>query len=328
MPNLSTTYMGLKLTSPVIVGSCSLSKRVVAIQAAEAAGAGALVIKSLFEEQIQLESVKLDAELNNYAEMIGEALSFHPKFEHGGPSEHLLWVEKARKAVKMPLIASLNAISTGEWTRYAVQLENTGVDALELNLFSVITDPGLSGHDVMKAMLSIVHEIRSRVRIPISIKMSPYFAAPLYAAAEFEKAGANALVLFNRLAQPDIDIHSEKLSTGMVLSAHEEIGHSLRWIGLMHGIAKTDLCAATGIHTSDCLIKALLAGASAVQVVSTLYMHGVKHISTLNQGLTEWMNVKGYRSIGDFQGKVSRQRTTDPYAFERAQYVKALLGFD
>lgn len=328
MPDLTTSYMGLKLASPVIVGSCSLSKRIEAIKAAEDAGAGALVIKSLFEEQLQLESVRLENELQCYAEMIGEALSFHPKIEHGGPSEHLLWVEKARKAVKMPLIASLNAISTGEWTRYAVQLQNTGIDALELNLFSIITDPRLSGHDVMKAMLTIVSEIKARVTIPISVKMSPYFAAPVYAAAEFEKAGAKALILFNRLAQPDIDIHSEKLSTGMVLSAREEIGHSLRWVGLLHGVSKADLCAATGIHTADCVIKALLAGASTVQVVSTLYVHGIKYISTLNQGLIEWMNVKGYRMLDDFRGKVSRLRSADPYAFERAQYIKALLGFD
>jgi dihydroorotate dehydrogenase (fumarate) len=185
---LATTYMGIALNSPVIVGSCSLSKQIGNIKAAEEAGAGALVIKSLFEEQLQIEAMHMEEELQQYQEMIDEAMSFHPQMEHGGPSEHLMWLEKAREAVSIPLIASLNVVSPGEWANYAVQLERTGIDGLELNLYSVITDLNVSGHDVLQAMLATLADVKAKVKIPVAVKLSPHFASIGNAVHAFETA--------------------------------------------------------------------------------------------------------------------------------------------
>lgn len=328
MTNISTVYMGLKLRSPLIVGSCSLSKSIDNIKAAQDAGAGALVIKSLFEEQIQAESAKMAEELGSYADMIDEALSFHPEFEHGGPEEHLMWVRKTRREVTMPIIASLNAISPGKWVDYAVQLESAGVDALELNLYSVITDFNVTGQAVIDAMAATVQAVKSRVNIPVAAKLSPYFASPGAAARAMDAARVDGLVLFNRFAHYNIDVETETPTYDMVLSSPSEISHSLQWISLLNEKLDADLCGATGVHHPEDVIKMILAGASAVQVVSTLYTNGIGYLETLNRGLTLWMEDKGYRSLADFQGKVSRARSSDPYAHERAQYINILLGFD
>lgn len=328
MQKLATSYMGIAMNSPVMVGSCSLSKKIDNIKAAEDAGAGALVIKSLFEEQLQMEAMQLEDELEKYQDMIVESLTFHPPMEHGGPSEHLMWVEKARKAVSMPLIASLNAVSPGTWSDFAVQLERTGVDGLELNLYSVVTDPQVSGQDVLQAMIATLSDVKSKVKIPVAVKLSPYFASPAYVISALESAGADAVVLFNRFSQPNIDINAETLNHEMVYSAPEELLHTLRWIGLLHGGVQLDLCANTGIHTAQDAVKLLLAGADSLQVVSALMIHGIEYIRTLNRGILDWMDAKGYQSIDDFRGNVAGLRARDPYAFERSQYIKLLLGFD
>ena len=328
MSDLSTTYLGLKLNSPVILGSCSLSKKIDNIIAAEQAGAGAIVIKSLFEEQLQMEAIKLSQELEKYENMIGEALSFHPAMEHGGPSEYLMWLKKARKAVKMPIIGSLNAISPGKWIDYAVKMAETGIDALELNMFGIITDPSVSGHDVILSMVETLKEVNKKVRIPIAVKMSPYFASPAFAAKYFDTEGADALVLFNRFAQPDIDIESESLKFDMTYSHSCDLGHTLRWTGLLYGKVTADLCASTGIFSAEDVVKALLAGANSVQVVSSVMQNGIEFISTLNEGLDNWMKAKGYGSIANFRGKASEALGDDSFGYERAHYIKALLGFD
>lgn len=328
MADLSTEYMGLKMNSPIIVGSYSLSKQIDNIKAAEDAGAGALVIKSLFEEQLQMEAFQLDQEMSRYENMISEALSFHPDMDHGGAVEHLHWMEETRKAVKMPIIASLNAISPGQWSEYAVKLEEAGADALELNLFGVITDKEVTSREVLKSMVASVKRVVNQTNIPIAVKMSPYFASPAFAAAAFDEAGADALVLFNRFAQPDIDIESEELKFSMVLSQAGEIGNILRWTGLLYGKLSADLCASTGIHDWQGVVKALLAGADAVQVVSCLMKHGIPYLKTLNEGLDKWMDNKGYANISEFRGKASHALGDNPYAYERAQYIKVLLGFD
>ena len=328
MPDLSTTYMGMRLSSPVIVGACALSKRVDNIKAAEDAGAGALVIKSLFEEQLQSEALQLDAALAEYENMIAESIRFHPSLEHGGTAEHLMWMERARKAVKMPLIASLNAVSPGAWSDFAAQLAGAGADALELNFYSVITNANITDAGVLKAFVDTLADVKAKVKIPVAVKMSPYFAAPLNAAMALCQAGADGLVLFNRFAQPDIDIDLEKLSLNMSLSSKSELGHTLRWTGLMSGKVSADLCANTGIYDAEDGIKTLLAGANAFQTVSVLIAKGLPFIRRINEGISGWMSRKGYNSIADFRGKVSEAKVSDPFAFERAQYIKALLGFD
>ena len=328
MPDLATMYMGLKLNSPVIVGACSLSKRTDKIKAAQDAGAGALVIKSLFEEQIQMEAVRLAESLAEYENMIVESLSFHPRIEHGGPQEFLSWIEKTRREVSMPLIASLNAVSPGAWTEFAIELENTGIDALELNLYAVITDPRVGESQVLDSMLETVRSVKSKVKIPVSVKLSPYFASPGFAIQSFDETGIEGLVFFNRFAQPNVNVKEARLYVDMSMSDKNEQGHTLRWIGLMHGKTRASLCASTGIHDADDVLKMLLAGADAVQVVSAIYLHGLNYIHTINDGISSWMKEKGYISISEFKGKLSKSSQPDPFAFERAQYIKALLGFD
>ena len=327
MANLSTVYMGIKLKSPFIVGACSLTSDMDSIRQAEDAGAGAIVIKSLFEEQIQAEARRLDESLAAYDNMIAEAVTFHPDYEHAGPSEHLQWIEKTRNAVSIPLIASLNAISPGKWTDYAQKLVDAGADALELNLYGIITDTGVSGHEALKAMTATAAEVKSKVSVPVSVKLTPYLLSPGYAAATLDRAGIDGLVLFNRFARFDIDPVTESVRYHMTMTASRDMEHSLRWISLLNERIDADLCGSSGVHTVEDAIKMILAGAGSVQIVSALYQRGMKYISELNSGLKGWMDKKQYDTLQDFQGKVSRSRSGNPFAFERHQYIKALLGF-
>jgi len=326
--DLTTSYLGLSLRSPLIVGSCSISRRVENIEAAEAAGAGALVVKSLFEEQIELEAAELEAQLSRYSDTIWESTSYHPDLTHAGPKEHLHWVEQARKRVSFPLIGSINATKPGSWTEFAQGLQDAGVNALELNIFSVVIDPERSGAELLDTACRIVEQVKSRVTIPVAVKVSPYFSSPGHVARKLVDAGADGLVLFNRYVQPDIDIDQETLEIGMVLSERAEMGHGLRWTGLLSSLVDADICTSTGIHEGEDAIKAILAGARAFQVVSAILERGFSHIRRINESIAGWMAGKDYRKLDDFRGKLSQGKIDDPYAYERAQYIKALLGFD
>ncbi len=328
MADLSTTYMGLKLTSPLVVGASSLSKDVDRIKAAEEAGAGALVIKSLFEEQIQLERDELEKSLQTGADFFQEAQSYFPNLEHAGPDQHLFWVEKAREAVKMPLIASLNATNAGTWTDWAKKLEGAGVDAIEANVYTLGSDPGRDSGSIEDSLVAIVKDVAGKVKLPVSVKLSPYVTGLAHLIRRLDEAGAAGIVLFNRFSLPDIGIRNEKVVQKLVFSEAGEALLPLRWTGLMHGRIKADLAAGTGVHDADDAIKMILAGAKAVQVVSTLYRNGIDHLQTMNDGISEWMDGKGYKGIEDFRGKLSHGKLSDPHAFERAQYIKLLLGFD
>lgn len=328
MANLQTNYMGLQLKNPIVVGACSLSKRIDTIKQVEAAGAGALVLKSLFEEQVQLERANHEVELGQYDELYAEAVNLFPKIEHGGPKEFLFWAKEAKKAVSMPVIASLNALNESVWVDFAKQLAETGVDGLELNFYSPPLDPSLKPGTIEQQELDAFSKVREAVKIPLAVKLHPYYTNLFYTAAEFAKRGANALILFNRLFQPDI--HPEKLNErqSLVLSQSSDSLVALRWVALLHGKVDAELVASTGIITGQDAIKMLLAGANAVQVVSTLYKNKVTHISTMLDEISSWMERKGYHSLADFRGQVSKQKVKDPWGFERAQYIKALLGFD
>lgn len=328
MADLSTTYMGLKLSSPLVVGACSLSKDVDRIKAAEDAGAGALVIKSLFEEQIQLERLELEESLKTGADFFQEAQSYFPDLEHAGPEEHLFWVDKARKAVKMPLIASLNASNTGTWTDWAQKIEGAGVDGIELNVYTLGSDAGRDSNSLEDDLVAIVKDVAGKVKIPVSVKLSPYITGLAHLISRLDEAGVAGIVLFNRFSLPDIGIKSEKVVQKLVFSEPAEALLPLRWTGLMHGRIKADLAAGTGVHDADDAIKMILAGAKSVQVVSTLYRNGIDHLRTMNDGISAWMDGKGYKGIEDFRGKLSHGKLPDPHAFERAQYIKLLLGFD
>ncbi len=326
MPNLKTTYMGIELNSPIVVASSSISSFIDRIKLAEQAGAGLLVIRSLFEEQILMDALRLEEELSVGADIFPESLSYFPDLEHGKADEHLMWIEKARKEVKLPLIASLNAVSSGGWVKYAKQLEATGVDGLELNVYAVAADQKVNGAVLEAQLYEIVEAVIGEVDIPVAVKLSPFYTSIANVVSEVDKRGAKAVVLFNRFLQPDIDPKTETLVSEMVYSSPEEMKLPLRWVALLYGRVKTDLALNTGVHSGLDAAKALLAGAQVVQTASSLLKQGVPYLSTMIRELEGWMDEHDYKNLDDFRGKMSQRETDDPFAFERAQYVKLLLG--
>ena len=327
MADLSTSYMGITLKNPLIVAASSISNYVDKVKKAEEVGAGGLVIRSLFEEQIQHDEMTMMDFMERAAYISPEVQSpFYPPVESGGPREHLMWVEKARRAVSMPIFASLNAISPGAWTSYAKQLEEVGVAGLEINYYVVATDPDVSGSDLEKALFDIVASVTQEVKIPVAVKLSPYYTSTPYVVRELEKRGAKAVVMFNRFLQPDIDIETEKLSNEMVYSTPQEMKVPLRWVALLYGRTGLDLALNTGVHSGRDVAKALLAGASAVQVASALFVNGLPYISTMLLDLQSWMDDKEYDKLDDFRGKMSQQNVDDAFGFERAQYMKLLMA--
>lgn len=326
MADIQTTYMGIPLQSPLVVAACPISSMVDQVKAAEQAGAGALVIRSLFEEQIQFDALRMEESLAVASETHAEALRYFPSLRHGEAKEHLYWVEKTRRAVRMPLIASLNAASPGAWVRYARQLETTGVEGLELNVYRVSADAATPGSEIERQLFDIVEAIRAEVRIPLAVKLSPYYTSLAHVAAELDRREVQALVLFNRFLQPDIDPVKEELLSEMVLSTPAELRLPLRWVALLYGRVRANLALSTGVHSGLDAAKALLAGATVVQIASALLRQGIPYLSTMLRELEAWMDEHGYRSLGDFRGKLSQQQALDPAVLERAQYVKLLMA--
>ncbi|MBI5669250.1 MAG: dihydroorotate dehydrogenase-like protein [Chloroflexi bacterium] len=325
MVDFSTTYLGIPLKNPLVVAASSLSSRVDSVKQAEEAGAGALVIRSLFEEQIQFDALRMENALNVAGDGFAEAQSYFPKVEHGGPKEHLMWVEKTRKAVKMPVFASLNAVSPGAWTNYARQLVDTGVDGLEVNFYAVATDPTRPGSDLERALFDVVESVRAEVKVPFAVKLSPFYTSIVNIVSEIEKRGANGVVLFNRFLQPNIDPDTESLYSQMTYSQPDEIKAPLRWIAILYGRTKLDLALSTGVHSGKDAIKGLLAGATVVQMAATLLKNGPHYLSTMLIQMQGWMEEHSYSRVSEFRGNVSQKNCDDPFAFERAQYVRLLL---
>jgi len=321
---LQTDYLGLSLKSPLVVAACSVSNLTDSIAQAEEAGAGALVIRSLFEEQMEIDSERMGEDLAIGGDSFPEALSYFPSVDFGDASEHLMWVEKSRDRVTMPLIASLNARSKGSWTHYAHLLEQTGVDALELNVYTVEADAERSAADVEAELYDIVHAVCDRVSIPVSVKLSPYYTALAHVAKNLECTGIKGLVLFNRFLQPEIDVDTETLLSEMRPSTSAELALPLRWIGLLYGRVRTDLALSTGAHTGEDVAKALLAGASVVQVASSLIRNGVPYLALMLRQLESWMDEHNYGALEDFRGKLSQRHVANPAALERAHYVNLL----
>ena len=326
MPDLKMTYMGIPLRSPIVVGASSVSGMLDKIKMAEQAGAGALVIRSLFEEQIQFDALRMEESLAVGSESTAEARTYFPSIKHGDADEHLMWVEKARKAVSFPLLASLNAATPGAWTRYARQLEGTGVNGLELNVYSVAADARRAGMAIEKELYEVVEAVKQQVKIPLAVKLSPFYTSVANVAAEVDQRGAASLVLFNRFLQPDIDPVTESLTSEMVLSGPEELKLPLRWTALLYGRIKAEVALSTGVHSGLDAAKALLAGATVVQTASAVIKNGLPYVSTMLRQLEEWMTEKGYASVAEFRGKLSQKQAADPFAFERAQYVRLLLS--
>jgi len=325
MTNLKTHYMGLELKNPIVVGANNLVTNVKSLKEMEKAGAAAVVFKSLFEEQIQLEAAQMDDEMDEYAERHAEMTSLFPTLEHAGPREHLMNVQKAREALSIPLIASLNAIYSETWLEYAKLLEDKGVDGLELNFYAVPRNPDVSGEDIIKDQIEILKKVKSSISIPVSVKLSPFYANPLNVISRMDGAGVDAFVLFNRIFQNEIDLDNEKFVVDFPLSEAYENKLPLRYAGLLYGQVKASIISNTGIQQGTDVVKMILAGADAVQVVGTLYKNKVQHISKMLKDIESWMEGKGYKSLKDFRGKLSNKEINDPFIYKRAQYVDLLL---
>lgn len=328
MVDLTTSYLGLTLKNPVILGASNLVTRPDNLKRAEDAGAAAIVYKSLFEEQIQLESAQFDDELEEYNERNAEMVKLFPTIEHAGPEEHLMNLRKIKESVKIPVIASLNAVYTESWIDYALQLEQTGVDALEFNFFYVPRDTHTDGRDVTNQQLEIIKAVRPKIKLPISVKLSPFYANPLNIISQMDKLGVNGFVVFNRLFQPDIDIDKQEHFSPFNLSSPEDNKLSLRFAGLLYGTIAASICSNTGIYSGADVVKMILAGADCVQVVSTLYKNKIEHISTMLQDLKAWMESKKYENLWEFKGKLSQKNINDPFVYKRAQYIDLLLKSD
>lgn len=325
MADLSTTYMGVKLKNPLILGASNLVSKPETIAQIVEAGIGAIVYKSLFEEQIQLESLQFEEELTEYENRNAEMTRLFPSMEHAGPKEHLFNLKKLKESVSVPVFASLNAIYEPSWVDYAKELEKTGVDGLEINLYATPGYFEVRGSSIEEKQLQIVKSIKKAVKIPVSVKLSPFYTNTLNFIKELDEVGANGFVLFNKFFQPEIDIEEELFHFPWELTNAQDHQLALRYAGLLHGNINASICASRGIQNAEDMIRLLLAGADVVQVVSAIYKHQAKHVAAIIEGLSAWMDQKGYKTIDDFKGKLSRKKLKDPYSYQRAQYVEILM---
>ncbi len=323
--DLKTTYMGIELKNPLIVGACEMTADINMVKKMEEAGAAAIVYKSLFEEQIHLEAAELDDDLHEFDDRNAEMITLFPSIVHSGPKAFLMKLKDLKESVSIPVIASLNCVYDVSWVEYAKYIEQTGVDGIELNFYNSVSVESKSGQDIEKVQVDILKKVKSAIKIPVSIKLSPFYSNPLNFIRQLDVTGVNGVVLFNRLFQPDIDIESEELKMPYNLSSKNDNRLSLRYTGLLSGNIHSSLCATNGIHDAEDLISLLLAGADAAQVVSVLYKKGVREITTILENLSVWMKNKGYESISYFKGKLSKNNLKEPYAYERAQYVDYLM---
>jgi len=327
--DVSTKYLGLALRNPVVVSASPLSANLDNIRRAEEAGAAAVVLYSLFEEQIEHEAKEFATVPELGADSFAEALSYFPSFDEyrGGPEEYLRQIEAAKKAVSIPIIASLNGITRGGWTRYAKSMEDAGADALELNFYYVAADPSLDGREVEKRCVDIVAAVRQSVRIPLAVKLGAQFSALGHLAKQLADAGANGLVLFNRFLQPDIDLETVEVRPHLELSTPFESLLPLRWIAILYGRVNCSLALTSGIHSGRELTKAILAGADVGMIASVLFLKGFQAIGDMLSELKEWMQQHEYASVEQMKGALSQRNCPDPDAFERGNYMKALVSF-
>lgn len=319
--------MGLELKNPVIAGASSLTADPDKLKRIEEAGAAAVVYKSLFEEQIHLENLHLYELKTEYEDRNAEMITLFPSAASvpDYPYDHLLKLKKAKQSVSIPVFASLNAINKATWVEYAKKIEETGVDGLELNFYTVPEKPDKDVYDIEKEQIEILTEVKAAVAIPVAVKLSPYYTNPLQFIHNLDKEGADGLVMFNRLFQPDIDIESEQHYFPYNLSNREDSRLPLRFAGLLYGSVKASVCANTGIFNGHDVIKMLLAGSDCVQVVSTLYLNQVEVIATMISEIEKWMDKKGYTNLESFKGKLSGNNSENKSAYHRAQYIDFMM---
>lgn len=324
--DLRTKYMGLELSSPIVVSASTLSQETHHIVEMEEHGAGAVVLFSLFEEQIRAEAARYASVRNATSHMFAEASDFFPNLEtyETGTEEYLEKIWAAKAQVKIPIIASLNGITSEGWIEYSRQIEQAGADALEINIFFIPGDIHVSASEVEHRYLNIITEVRNTVKIPVAVKLNPYFSSMGNMAMRMQKAGADALVLFNRFYQPDFDIHELKILSNLQYSGSNEIRLPLLWIAMLYGRVPASLAATTGVESANEVIKYLLAGADVAMTASALYKNGIGYLKTMKNDLDQWMEDMEFAAVKDFKGILSQQNISDPTAFERANYIKVL----
>jgi dihydroorotate dehydrogenase (fumarate) len=325
--DLTTKYLGLDLKNPIIAGASPLSNNIDTVKILEDKGAAAVVMYSLFEEQINHEAQELDTFLTQGTESFAEAISYFPEpdqFHSLGGEDYLNKIAKLKKAVDIPIIASLNGVSAGGWMKYAKQMQEAGADALELNIYYIPTDTFLTGAEVEKIYLDDLKTVRSHIDIPVAIKLSPYFSSFANMAVKLDDAGANGLVLFNRFYQPDINLDTLEVTLDLQFSSSYELRIPLRWLAILYGKVKASLAATTGIHEGTDVLKAVMAGADAVQLASVLLKQGVKHVEVILNDMKKWMQEKEYESIEQMKGSMSYKSVAEPAAYTRANYMKTL----
>lgn len=330
MPDLTTTYLGLSLKTPLVASASPLSKKIDRVRQLEDAGAAAIVMYSLFEEQITREVEELDCYLNLATNSYAEALSYFPDLEHYNvePHGYLEHLRRVKEAVAIPVIGSLNGVSAGGWVEYAQKIEQAGADALELNIYYLPTDRELSSSALEKIYVNLVREVRAAIHIPLALKLSPFITALPHLARRLREAGVNGLVLFNRFYQPDFDLETFEVVPRLELSTSHELLLPLRWIALLYGRVDADLALTSGVHSVQDVVKAVMAGANVTMLASELLQHGPERIKQLQEELEQWMEKHKYLSIAQMRGCMSQRSVAEPAAFERANYMKALNLFD
>ncbi len=327
--DLSTRYLGIELRTPLVVSASPLSEDLDNVRQMEDAGASAVVLYSLFEEQLTRERAELEHHLTYATESYAEALTYFPQPTEFrlGPEGYLDHIRRVKEAVGIPIIASLNGSSAGGWTSYAKEMEQAGADAIELNIYYIPADPELSGAQVEQTYLDILKLVKSAVAIPVSVKLSPFFSSLAHMADRLDKAGADGLVLFNRFYQPDINLELLEVQPHIILSTPQALRLPMRWVAILYGRIRASLAATSGIHTAQDVLKMLMAGADVAQLCSVLYRHGFEQIGVIEQGLSEWMTEHEYQSVTQMKGSMSQKYCADPAQFERAQYVRSLHSF-
>ena len=329
MVDLSTTYLGLKLKNPLVASASPLSEKVETVKKLEEAGISAIVMYSLFEEQIIHESLELDHFLFYGSEISAEFNTFYPQsgIYTLKAEAYLDALKKIKQEVNIPVIGSLNGVSTGGWIKYAKEIEKAGADALELNLYFLPTNPAQTAVEIEENYITLVHDVRTSINIPLAVKLSPFFTAIPNIAKRLVEAGANGLVLFNRFYQPDFDLEALDVTPSLVLSTSNELRLPLRWIAILYGQIKADLALTSGIHTAEDVIKASMAGASVTMMASELLAKGINRIPVILADLEKWMTGHEYESINQMRGSLSQKSVKEPAAFERANYMKVLNSF-
>lgn len=329
MTDLSTTYLGLSLKNPLVASASPLCEEVDNIRRMEDAGAAAVVLHSLFEEQIDFESRHLDRFLSQGTESFAESLSYFPALRNYklGPDEYLEHIRRVKAAVRIPVIGSLNGVSSGGWIRYAKMIQEAGADALELNVYYIPTDPEMGSAQVEQMYLDLVRDVKGTLKIPVAVKLGHAFTAMANLARRLDQAGANALVLFNRFYQPDFDLEKLEAVPSLTLSSSYEILLRLHWVAILYGRIRADLAVTGGVHTAQDVLKAMMAGARVAMTTSALLRNGIGYLAKIHTDLTAWMEEHEYASIRQMQGSMSYRSVANPAAFERANYMRVLSSY-